>query len=252
MHRTVVPTLVALITLVPPAAAQRGGGESVTVAPGEECPAGMTEVRPGRCQAPQLPPPSIVDYRPHSTLVTDEHPVPRPQYPVVDFHGHPRGIDSPEGLTELGEAMDDLGLRLMIAANNLRGDRLRSTLAALEATPSMRDRVRIMAGIDFDGVGEPGWAEREVARLEEAAEAGAVAIGEVSKGLGLYYRKPDGSRLHIDDPVMDPIWEAAARLELPVFIHTGDPAEFFEPLDYHNERWLELALFPRRRYPPEE
>jgi predicted TIM-barrel fold metal-dependent hydrolase len=31
-------------------------------------------------------------------------------------------------------------------------------------------------------------------------------------------------------------------------MHTADPAEFFQPLDYNNERWLELALYPDRRY----
>jgi predicted TIM-barrel fold metal-dependent hydrolase len=48
---------------------------------------------------------------------------------------------------------------------------------------------------------------------------------------------------------LDPIWEACARLKIPVFIHTADPAEFFKPIDYNNERWLELALFGDRRYP---
>ena len=28
---------------------------------------------------------------------------------------------------------------------------------------------------------------------------------------------------------------------MPVFIHTGDPAEFFETHDNENERWLEMA-----------
>jgi uncharacterized protein len=64
--------------------------------------------------------------------------------------------------------------------------------------------------------------------------------------------KADGTRLHIDDPELDPIWAAAARLNIPVFIHTADPSEFFEPLDYHNERWLEQALFPDRRYPQDK
>ena len=41
--------------------------------PGEPCPKGTTEVRPGTCRAPELPPPSILDYRPRSTLVADEH-----------------------------------------------------------------------------------------------------------------------------------------------------------------------------------
>ena len=62
-------------------------------------------------------------------------------------------------------------------------------------------------------------------------------------------RKADGSRLRIDDPDLDPVWEACARLRVPVFIHTADPAEFFREVDYTNERWLELSLFPGRRYP---
>jgi predicted TIM-barrel fold metal-dependent hydrolase len=66
------------------------------------------------------------------------------------------------------------------------------------------------------------------------------------------YRKADGSRLRIDDPDLKPVWEAAARLGLPVFIHTADPPEFFEPLDYTNERWLEQALFPNRQYPSDD
>jgi uncharacterized protein len=37
-----------------------------------------------------------------------------------------------------------------------------------------------------------------------------------------------------------------------VFIHTGDPPEFYQPFDLKNERWLEMALFPRRRIPPEQ
>jgi hypothetical protein len=31
-----------------------------------------------------------------------------------------------------------------------------------------------------------------------------------------------------------------------VFIHTAEPQAFFAPHDFHNERWLELALFPGR------
>ena len=45
------------------------GGQGVEIKPGEECPAGMTEIRPRRCMAPEATPPSILDYRPKSTLV---------------------------------------------------------------------------------------------------------------------------------------------------------------------------------------
>ena len=37
-----------------------------------------------------------------------------------------------------------------------------------------------------------------------------------------------------------------------MLIHTAEPQEFFEPIDYKNERWLELALYSNRRYPPDQ
>jgi hypothetical protein len=69
---------------------QRGGG--TRVAPGQECPHGTTETRPGSCTAPSEPPPSILDYRPKSTLVTEEHKVPKAKFPAVDVHGHPGAL----------------------------------------------------------------------------------------------------------------------------------------------------------------
>lgn len=63
---------------------------------------------------------------------------------------------------------------------------------------------------------------------------------------------PDGSRLRVDDPELDAIWDVCGRLGVPVLIHTAEPQEFFEPIDYRNERWLELALYRDRRYPAGE
>jgi predicted TIM-barrel fold metal-dependent hydrolase len=223
----------------------RGG---VMIGEGEQCPPGTTEVRPRRCQAPSLPPPSIVDYRPESTLVTAVHKVPRAKFPAVDFHGHPQGLlGSADGVETLATAMDAINVRLMVSADNMSGERLRRALDVIRASPS-KDRIRVLAGIDFRNVG-PGWAEKAIKQLDDDIAAGAVGVGEISKSLGLSIRKPDGSRLHIDDPELDPIWDECARLHVPVFIHTADPQEFFEPIDYKNERWLELALFPERRYP---
>jgi predicted TIM-barrel fold metal-dependent hydrolase len=227
----------------------RGGGRGTPIQPGEQCPAGTTEIRPRSCLAPETPAPSIVDYRPHSTLVTPVHLVKTAKYPAIDFHGHPQGLlGSAEGLATLGAALDSLNVRMMVSADNQSGDRLKTTLANVRASEKMKDRVRVLAGIDFRNVG-PGWAEKAIAQLEADVAAGAVGVGEIGKGLGLSTRKPDGSRLKIDDPELDPIWDACARLGLPVFIHTADPQEFFQPIDMSNERWLEMSLFAERRYP---
>ena len=246
---------VLLLSAVPGAilSAQPGGGNrSATINTAEACPAGMTEVRPGNCQAPSAAPPSILDYRPRSTLIAPTHVARTAKFPAVDFHGHPyEQLNSAAGLTALGVALDAINVRVIVAANNASGESLARQVALVRASDTMRDRVRILAGVNFSGVG-PGWAAKAIAQLEADVAAGAVGIGEIGKGLGLSTRKADGSRLQIDDPALDPIWQAAARLKLPVFIHTADPQEFWQPVDFNNERWLELALFPGRRYAAEQ
>jgi hypothetical protein len=234
----------------PPAAGgpgRQGGRGGIQIQAGEECPPGTTEVRPGLCQAPNMPVPSIVDYRPESTLVTAAHPVPKAKFPAIDYHGHPRQLlSSAESLNSLMASLDALNIRVMLAAENISGERLQRTLELVQGSP-YKDRVRVLTGIDFRGVG-PGWAEKVIKQLEADVKAGAVGVGEIGKGLGLSTTKADGSRLKIDDPDLDPVWEACARLRVPVFIHTADPQEFFEPIDMKNERWLELALYADRRY----
>ena len=74
---SVVAGLAAVLVLAGTAASQtppaggrgRGGGRGTPIQAGESCPAGTTEIRPRSCMAPEAPPPSILDYRPHSTLV---------------------------------------------------------------------------------------------------------------------------------------------------------------------------------------
>jgi len=75
--------VVVVAALSVAAAAQRGIRQRL--APGQECPPGTTETRPGYCQAPEFPPPSIIDYRPKSTLVTTGHPVPKSKFPSIDI-----------------------------------------------------------------------------------------------------------------------------------------------------------------------
>jgi hypothetical protein len=96
--------------------AQGGGRGGVQVGPGEPCPPGTTEVRPGRCSAPEFPPPSIVDYRPRTTLVVAQHPVRKAKFPVVDSHNHTTVNAS--NIDQLIAEMDQLNLRVLV---NLSG-----------------------------------------------------------------------------------------------------------------------------------
>ncbi|MGH9311476.1 MAG: amidohydrolase family protein [Vicinamibacterales bacterium] len=232
-----------------PAGGRQGGRggpqEQVQIQPGEECPPGMTEFRAGRCGKPATPPPSIVDYRPKSTVVAEEHLVPRAKFPVVDIHSHLR--ITPDNIEQTIGQMDALNLRVLVNLTAGSGDTLKQAVDTIRSS-KYADRFRVFANVNWDGVGSPGWKEREVAALEQAIKDGAIGL-KVLKNLGLYARKADGSRLKVDDPELDPIWQTAARHNVPVLIHVADPAQFFAPVDLHNERWLELAIFPGREYP---
>jgi predicted TIM-barrel fold metal-dependent hydrolase len=250
MHKVFVVAGLSAVLVVSEVAMAQRGGRGTPIPAGQSCPPGTTEIRPRTCMAPEVAAPSILDYRPKSTLVTPTHMVMTAKYPAIDFHGHPpQGLlGTSDGLASLGASLDSLNVRVMVSADNMSGDGLKSTIASIRGSAKMKDRVRVLAGISFRNVG-PGWAEKAIAQLEADVAAGAVGVGEIGKSFGLSTKKPDGSRLKLDDPELDPIWDACARLKLPVFIHTGDPEQFFHPIDYSNERWLELSLFPERRYP---
>jgi uncharacterized protein len=225
---------------------QGGSRGGVEIKEGEECPPGMTEVRHLRCQPPMQPAPSIVDYRPRSTVVAEEHLVPKAKYPVVDVHNHTNATE--ENMPQLVKEMDALNLRVLV---NLSGgsdpEVIRRKVETIRNS-SYKDRFRVFANVNWDGAGGPGWKEKAVADLEQSIKNGAIGL-KIFKELGLRNKKADGSRLHIDDPDLDPIWDLCARLNIPVIIHTADPEQFFETIDNHNERWLELNLFAGRAYP---
>jgi len=222
----------------------RGGRGGVQIQPGQECPPGMTMTRPGNCQAPEFPPPSIVDYRPRSTMVTSEHPVPKAKYPVVDSHNHT--TINANNIEQMIKEMDALNLRVLVNLSGGDAAAVKSKVDFLRGT-KYADRFRVFANVNWTSADAPGWATRAVTDLRQAVANGAVGL-KIAKNLGMGTRRTDGTRQKVDDPGLKPIWDLCAELNIPVIIHTGEPQEFFSPLDMHNERWLELALFRDRRH----
>jgi hypothetical protein len=116
----------------------RGGPqEQAQIKPGEECPPGMTEFRAGLCGKPATPPPSIVDYRPASTVVADPHLVPKAKFPVIDIHNHT--TITPANIEQLIKEMDSLNIRLLNNLSGGNGDRLKKSKWTIRiSTPSGR------------------------------------------------------------------------------------------------------------------
>jgi len=105
VNRLLAAGSVAAVATAFPALAQAQGFRGGTqIKQGEECPAGMTEIRPRTCMAPEKPAPSIVDYRPKSTLKVPGTMNMKAKFPVVDFHGHPSGqLGSVDAIERMGK-----------------------------------------------------------------------------------------------------------------------------------------------------
>ena len=191
---------------------------------------------------------TVEEYEPRSTLVVPENPVTRARFPFVDIHGHQWVARmSPADVDRLVAEMDELNMAVMV---NLSGGTGEGLVAGLETMAGRHPgRFVFFANTRFLGVGEPGWGERAAAQLAEDAGNGAAGL-KIFKGLGMTDRDTGGNRIAVDDPRLAPLWDKAGELGIPVLIHTADPAEFWQPHDRFNERWLELRLRPRRIRPP--
>lgn len=159
--------------------------------------------------------------------------------PIVDVHVHTEP-------TRYGLVADLLAANGISRYINLSGGSTDAKLdASLTAAAPLDDRVLVCANLRWSTIDTPAFVERQVVWLERAAAKGARCL-KISKSLGLGV--PDfnnaAALLKVDDPRLDPIWAAAGRLKLPVFMHTGDPKAFFEPLGPQNERMAELGVHP--------
>ena len=126
--------------------------------------------RPGANRTPEFPPPSIIEYKPKSTLVVPEHQVPRAKFPVIDIHSHQPAPISAQQLKTVVDSMDPLNLRILVNASGATGDRLVQSIAAIRNTP-YRDRMVMFTNIDFRNVG-PGYGLKMAQQLAYERIAG--------------------------------------------------------------------------------
>lgn len=191
----------------------------------------------------------IRQYKPKSTLVVPAHPVPRAKYPVIDIHSHHSQL-TPESWAAVVAEMDALNLQILVNLSGGTGAGLQQLMQVVRSSAAP-DRMVFFANLDFSDFNQPGYGQRAAARLVADVQAGARGL-KIFKSYGLTLKRADGRRVPVDDPELDPVWETCARLNVPVLIHTGEPAPFFEPVTETNERWLELQIHPGRRRPQPE
>ena len=189
----------------------------------------------------------IEEYSPKSTLIVPEHPVKRSKYPFIDVHNHQ--FDMPiKNLPKLVSEMDSLNMAFMINLSGFRGLYLRKSLENIKKNAPTR--FGLFINIDFENIDNKNFSETQVALIDSAVIGGVMGL-KVYKSLGLTSKDNKGARIAINDIRLDPIWKACGDNNIPVLIHSGEPASFWNPKDKFNERWLELRQKPNRYRDPE-
>jgi predicted TIM-barrel fold metal-dependent hydrolase len=190
----------------------------------------------------------LENFRPHSKLVTRRTLVNRPKFPVIDAHNH---LAEPFGggwdnrpINELIDLLDEADVTHYVDLDGGWGeDILNKHLDHFkDAAP---ERFQLFGGVDWSqwkdkGEAFPEWAAK---RLHVQKERGAQGL-KIWKPFGLRVRDHSNMLVEVDDARLDPIWETAGELDLPVMIHVADPVAFFDPIDQTNERWEELRDHP--------
>ncbi|MCE5270741.1 amidohydrolase [bacterium] len=149
-------------------------------------------------------------------------------FEIVDAHTH----IPPEWAGLAVRVMDRTGIACSVTLGwmDAFGPRLDHMLSVFGRWPG---RFAQLTNIDWSRVDRPDFGAAAADELERGVERGARGL-KIFKSLGLEVRTADGQLLRVDDHRLDPVFERAGRLGVPVLIHVADPPAFWEPLGQNN------------------
>ena len=160
----------------------------------------------------------------------------------IDVHTH----IGPDGIARAEALMNEWGIDGVVNLSGMYPGPPRQFLEMqLAAAATGHGRIAVFASPDFRLVrARKDYGAAMAASLTEAKRLGAIGL-KITKGLGLGFPAPGGRGLMaIDDRGLDPLWQRAGELGMPVAIHIGDPKAFWKPPTPDNERWDELRAHP--------
>jgi len=149
---------------------------------------------------------------------------PLASYPVVDCHLHLG--DREEDFDLAVKVMDASGVAVAVDLSGGTGERLRAKLKYAAKYPG---RFVIFCGFPFgeEDKDNPDVGAKLAASLADSIGAGAKGCGEMGSSV-----------VHLrhtwDDQRLNPFWEKAVELKVPLNWHTGQPARYWRPESPYN------------------
>jgi predicted TIM-barrel fold metal-dependent hydrolase len=198
----------------------------------------------GRPAAPEPPPVAPAPATPAVAAPPAPTPPPRPAFtasaiPRFDVHTHIEPGALPRAVELLGR--QHIVEMVNLSGGSPGGDGLEQSLGEAQQA----GHTVIFVNPDFREIKRgPGYGARIAAKIKQARTLGARGV-KISKGLGLGYTDALRKLVPVDDKGLDPLFETAGKLKMPITIHSGDPKAFWLPPTRANERWDELVVHPR-------
>ena len=217
--------------------------------------AGAESSPPTQARPPAPPSPDPAEERapvPVPAPVTVDVSVPPPWHRpglevpgIIDFHGH-LGLSGADRIQRF-MAANGIAQIINLSGGSGRGNGI-GWKRALALSSRLPGKVVHFANVDWRTCCNKAWADREVQRLRFAVTRLGFMGLKISKALGLGATDEQGKLIAVDDPRLDPLWQEAARHQLPVSIHVADPLAFWLPVNKDNERYAELSAHPGWSY----
>jgi predicted TIM-barrel fold metal-dependent hydrolase len=128
----------------------------------------------------------------------------------------------------LREIMDSLNMKMYTICNEgLKTDRLKMQVdTAMDLYKKYPRYYGWCTTFGFDGMNEPDWPERVIDYLDNCFGNGASAV-KIWKEVGMELKNQEGKFVQIDDPVFEPILNHLSEKKIPLFLHSGDPVEYW-------------------------
>ena len=104
------------------------------------------------------------EYNPKSTLVIPGSIVKKAKFPFIDVHGHQYRMPE-QNLEPVILAMDTLNMGIMVNLSGRSGTELQKSVKNI--ADHYPNRFVVFANVNFNGVGEDGWADRATDQLAE-------------------------------------------------------------------------------------
>lgn len=183
-------------------------------------------------------------FHPEPFLKVERSVVTKAAYPAIDIHFHLESLPPDITPERLVHAMDEAGIAKLTNLGGLPGMFEHFAETFRDKYP---DRFILFVKPDVGAIAHEGGIAEQVEWIRKAARMGAQGM-KFNKSLGLGHRDAEGKLVRVDDRRLDPIWEEAAKLGLPIVLHIADNIAFFKKPDINNERYVELIQNPQWSY----